>query len=343
MLKKLNLMRNFLLTALSLSLILGSIFIVSKQVVYPNIIRAQNLYDCTQQEADSGNPSQACQKDGCKGFKHPKFEFWEDTNGNGEKDQTDSFKCNFTECSDLYDCQSNNPIPSPTSKPTTSEVISYCKDNPISPPSGYFWAAYCDKICSDFNHHNDCSKNTSDPAVNPETSNWCYGFKEGGRCLKLVTQKDPTTHDSQRLSKVTNGTKISTSSDKTANTPTSNNLTPTLPTQTQTCEDATNAFYDAKTQTRFTQYLTIIKGIPSMCVKADLGIDPQLTATSEVSGKTGRLYLCSGAESTSESLVLKWRVDTGTGELEPITENYSTSLESLVNKDQVQKAESLIQ
>ena len=68
---------------------------------------------------------------------------------------------------------------------TSSEA---CRDNPpgATKPSGYTWAAYCDKKCS---KNSDCPRNEGDGFVNPDTSNWCYG----GRCLKLVRDNDSST------------------------------------------------------------------------------------------------------------------------------------------------------
>ncbi len=69
--------------------------------------------------------------------------------------------------------------------------IGTCRDNPDSgrTPAGYTWNKDCDRQC---NTNADCPKNTADPSnVNPETSNWCYGFEgrahstQDWRCLML--------------------------------------------------------------------------------------------------------------------------------------------------------------
>jgi hypothetical protein len=59
-----------------------------------------------------------------------------------------------------------------------------CSNNPVAPPDGgYTWVANCAKSC---NTNADCPQNTTDPSnVNPATSNWCYGFAEGAKCLQL--------------------------------------------------------------------------------------------------------------------------------------------------------------
>lgn len=59
-----------------------------------------------------------------------------------------------------------------------------CRDNPTgsNPPSGYKWKALCGQSCTS---NNQCPKNTTQGEVNPDTSAWCWGFPEGGRCLQL--------------------------------------------------------------------------------------------------------------------------------------------------------------
>lgn len=68
--------------------------------------------------------------------------------------------------------------------------VGRCRDNPVSPPAGYYWRADCSER-GKCRQNSDCPKNTTDSRVNPETSNWCYGFEgdkgswEDWRCLKL--------------------------------------------------------------------------------------------------------------------------------------------------------------
>lgn len=74
-----------------------------------------------------------------------------------------------------------------------------CKDNPPvggslgDRPDGYTWKASCTTACQ---KNADCPQNTFDPSnVRASTSNWCYGFEGGNRCLMLVKtgglQSDP--------------------------------------------------------------------------------------------------------------------------------------------------------
>ena len=58
-----------------------------------------------------------------------------------------------------------------------------CRNNPVPPLQGYIWVANCSSTC---NTNSDCPENTNDPSnVYPKTSNWCFGFNEGNRCLQL--------------------------------------------------------------------------------------------------------------------------------------------------------------
>jgi hypothetical protein len=69
-----------------------------------------------------------------------------------------------------------------------------CKNNPVPPPEGgYTWVANCNSTC---NTNADCPTNNNDPSnVNPNTSNWCFSFPEGNRCLQL--QKGTITNTTE--------------------------------------------------------------------------------------------------------------------------------------------------
>lgn len=67
--------------------------------------------------------------------------------------------------------------------------LTECKDNPVTPQSGYTWHAFCKRTCT---KDAECSVNDFDPSnVNAKDSAWCYGFKEGGRCLQLRSVNSP--------------------------------------------------------------------------------------------------------------------------------------------------------
>jgi hypothetical protein len=71
-----------------------------------------------------------------------------------------------------------------------------CSTYPIIPPedggtpNGYYWQADCNHICT---ASPECPKNTSEPQVNPDTSNWCYGFGNGAKCMMLHYGTPPIT------------------------------------------------------------------------------------------------------------------------------------------------------
>lgn len=276
-------------------------------------------HECSQAEADTGSPTKACEKNGCKGYQYHHFENWTDNNGNGEKDSEDSFSCSWTQCTDLYECPAGTQTTTQTSSIQDGQS---CQDNPsgATRPAGYKWVADCSKSCTDFSNHSQCPKNDSDPQnVKPETSRWCYNFKEGGRCLQLkASSQDPglsSQQASQNISQMN---------------------------QTQACTNGLKTHLDSKVAIRLALYYAIIQGVSEACVKADLGLDPQLTAQNEA-GTTGRLFLCSGKESKPGSLILKWRIDTGTdGTLEQVKNPPSTDPNNLPNKDHVKRAEELL-
>lgn len=76
-----------------------------------------------------------------------------------------------------------------------------CAEGPqdAEKPAGqYSWMADCSRKCmyNDEKGSGDpagCPKNTTDLYVNPATSNWCYGFKDGNRCMQLKWTGAPAT------------------------------------------------------------------------------------------------------------------------------------------------------
>ena len=65
-------------------------------------------------------------------------------------------------------------------KPKAQGAVGYCRDNPVTPLSGYKWVANCGEN-GKCRNNDGCPKKTNDGYVNPDTSNWCYGFAEIGR------------------------------------------------------------------------------------------------------------------------------------------------------------------
>lgn len=77
------------------------------------------------------------------------------------------------------------PAPPVEREAEEGAVLVSCQDNPPGErPQGYRWDADCQSYCTDTKNHTDCPQ-SDDPFVNRETSNWCYGFAEGNKCLML--------------------------------------------------------------------------------------------------------------------------------------------------------------
>lgn len=81
--------------------------------------------------------------------------------------------------------QSPRPSPSAAAPPVGS--THNCEDDPIDPPHNQSveltWKAFCSQTCTS---NNDCPKNFANPIIIPPgTSNKCYTFSTGPRCLQL--------------------------------------------------------------------------------------------------------------------------------------------------------------
>ncbi len=131
----------------------------------------------------------------------------------------------------------NNPqIPTSTRAPTSQQIPTptapqgagsgSCRNNPVSPPGGYIWIANCSRGCT---VNADCPQNTGDPNVDIATSNWCYGFPDGPRCLQL-----------QRESGQGGGGNVQNTPTPLRPTPTSPNVPITTPTRIPTLPPQSN-------------------------------------------------------------------------------------------------------
>ncbi len=58
-----------------------------------------------------------------------------------------------------------------------------CRDRVVAAGSGWYWRADCGRSCSG---NSDCPQNPQDP--NPATSNWCYLFDQGMRCMQRIQE-----------------------------------------------------------------------------------------------------------------------------------------------------------
>lgn len=210
----------------------------------------------------------------------------------------------------------NNGSPSNNTPSGSSSSLPSCGDDPAGAnrPANFYWKANCSSSCK---VNSDCPKSSS-PNVNADSSAWCFQFKDGNHCMQLeykdgTSQKDFINYN--------------------------NSSTP----QPLACEEGRKTYFDSKVATRLALYYAILQGIKETCVKADLGVPtpPNNLVAKGVSGKEGRLFLCSGADSKAGSLDLKWRVDPGTG-LEQVENPPGTDVNNLINKEHVKKAEQML-
>lgn len=126
----------------------------------------KNRIECTPGES-LGEDSKAC-PDGLKGTCGGHYYCVYDEDGNYKSD----FKCE-TKKQTCFDKNAKD-------ESSSSSSGGSCKDNPTDPPDGYTWKQACSSSCS---NNDDCPQNKKDGAVEPSTSNWCYG----GKCLMLVS------------------------------------------------------------------------------------------------------------------------------------------------------------
>lgn len=205
----------------------------------------------------------------------------------------------------------------PKAQEYTSADGGECRDNPrLAPPPDknkymseedrklydYYWKADCSRRCVDFDRSTDCP--ASD--LGADNTRWCYGFKDAGYCLRLQIVKTGTSVDVSNTDRFRESSGKKPATTYTAGTGTGS---------TQACTTAqvqqiANTYYDAKIAQRYARYTAILSGAKEYCVQADLGVEePGLRENSkDGTVKNGRLYLCSGANSTKEKLDLVWRV-----------------------------------
>jgi hypothetical protein len=251
-----------------------------------------------------------------------------------------------------------------------------CADNPIPPPEAsssadyvYTWRANCkgDDVI-ECKVDTDCPTNTSDPKIKGQTSNMCYSFKEGNRCLKLQTSTGSLSKTQKRitqmkgyLSNLSKYTKVEDSN------PYSSRLNPQIDrtqkflqesislgeicgqmtdqAEKKKCSDQSDLNHQkAKVMYRLTKYYAILSGRPHDCVEADLGFNPKLKASSLDGGQEPkRLYLCSGDNHSLSSPDFRFRVlsDDETSMIKT-KESFSVDLNSFPNLENVSKAEEVV-
>lgn len=246
-----------------------------------------------------------------------------------------------------------------------------CRDNPVDPPSvppgnnfKYRWEADCSsqesKACK---VNSDCPQ-TDDPAVRASSSNWCYQFSEGNRCLKLEAIRRHSVAEKrinkmkgylrglEKFNKVEStaqeAKKLNSLIDKTNQILVSGIkkgeecLKEENQTKKDTCKlELKDTFGKSKAAYRLVKYYSILSGRSNTCVEADIGMKPRLLGTSiDKHKEQRRLFFCSGKDNSIDKLNIKWRVKGKDGKkLVRTTQNFSLDQVKFPNKDQVSKAE----
>lgn len=265
--------------------------------------------------------------------------------------------------------ESEKPAEVQRSSTSTKELVN-CQNNPVAPPtvpSGenfkYEWKASCEAGCS---KNSDCPTNTSDSSrVDSKTSNWCYQFKEGNRCMQLVSKEKGSTVSKKRvdyMKKYLNGLDKFKKSESTSSASQKYNasitktrdllkksidqgedcLEETSSTKKTRCKDNLKQnFNKVKASYRLVKYYAIMSGRSQTCVEADLGMQPRLRGTSiDQHQELRRLFFCSGLNNAENKLNIKWRVKSKDNKkLVRVSENYSLDSSKLMNSKQVKLAE----
>lgn len=293
---------------------------------------------------------------------------WQDQADCSHKDTGQ--KCNESVTSTSESKPAASTKPAEPERTTSSSELINCKNNPVAPPDvpdsenfKYEWKASCEVGCS---KNSDCPANTTDASrVEPKTSAWCYQFKEGNRCMKLVSKTKGSPVSKKRVSymkkyltgldkfKKSEGTSSATQKYNTSVTKTRELLKKSID-QGEDCLEETNAskrtrckevlkenFGKVKASYRLVKYYSIMSGRSSTCVEADLGMQPRLRGTSmDQHQELRRLFFCSGLNNDEKKLNIKWRVKSKDNKkLVRVSENYALDASKLMNADQLKLAE----
>lgn len=191
----------------------------------------------------------------------------------------------------------------------------------------YRWEADCSQKCTSTA---DCTKNNSNqPAVNPDNSSWCFEFTDGNRCMILTTTDKSSGEDKNKSGGKygSYGAKPETSTSQPGSQTSTLPGNLTGPDTTPECKEPEDqkgktqtAFFDAKVANNLLRFNAILKGVPELCVPADLGA----TSAPEHAKKgtqEGRLLLCSGKKIGDNLPDLLWRIVVGNQLLKPDKED----------------------
>lgn len=250
-------------------------------------------------------------------------------------------------------------LPSSVYSQSQTELVS-CRDNPVDPPSvppgnnfKYRWEADCSsqesKACK---VNSDCPQ-TDDPAVRASSSNWCYEFLEGNRCLKLEAIRKHSVAE-KRIKKMKSYLEGLEKFNKVEGADKAREILTTgikngeecLKEKDQAKRDACKLrlkdnFGKSKAAYRLVKYYSILAGRSKTCAEADIGMKPRLLGTSiDKHKEQRRLFFCSGERNQIDKLNIKWRVKSKDGtKLVRVTEDYSLEPGEFPNKNQVSEAE----
>lgn len=263
-----------------------------------------------------------------------------------------------------------------------------CRDNPYPPPTTdaknnfkYVWKADCvTEVSKQCKINDDCPKNSNDLSrVNPQTSNWCYEFEEGNRCMQLISKRKVIAKAIQRRDKTQNYLKkldkfnddkdpllqkylTQTKELLNKNLEEANKCAKKIENSdndTQDCKDQVKQSYNkTKAAYRLVKYQAVVSGVKDVCVEADLGQQPRLEAKGITTikekdknnpketgkSKTSRLYLCNGEDGK-----IKWRIISSNNKLLRIIPedekrlNLNLDKNNLPNKEQLTKLKELLQ
>ena len=188
----------------------------------------------------------------------------------------------------------------------------------------YRWEADCSQGCS---QTSDCPQNTANqPAVKVNDSNWCFQFTDGNRCMMLTTTDKSLGQDKNASGGRYGQYGATPQTGPTGQNPGSsqssqpgNMINPEADTSPACKEPAVTqkAFFDAKVANNLVRFNAIVKGVPELCVPADLGAKENSPETASKGSQTGRLLLCSGAAKEGSLPDLVWRIVVGNQLLVP--------------------------
>ncbi len=195
----------------------------------------------------------------------------------------------------------------------------------------YRWEADCSQGCS---VTSDCPQNTANqPAVKVNDSNWCFQFTNGNRCMMLTTTDKGLGQDknasggkygqygaTSQTGPAGSGSPSQSQNSNTSQSSQPGNMANSEADTSPACKEPAatqTAFFDAKVANNLVRFNAIVKGVPDLCVPADLGATEGKQETATKGLFSGRLLLCSGVAKSDGLPDLVWRIVVGNQLLKP--------------------------